>query len=405
MSLQAPPAVTGRPLHRLVLAAWAAVCFAANLFGGGYSWHYFVQGSSVLFAGGGAQPPGGLHLYAHYPDLQIGPLALLVARAIRLAPPDASVVLAQTVMMLSGLLVLYLVESTALSLRPELAADGARLRRTMLVGGAAFLAVWASLAVYYAHLDDVLALALTAVAVRAMVADAPALAGIALGLAVDAKPWALVFVPLVLALPRGRRRHMATCTLLLIAAAWLPFVLGDPGTLGAAGYAITNEPSSALRALGVTTAGTPSWDRPAQLLLGLALGALAVRRGRWPAVIVLGIAARMLLDPGVYDYYTAGLLLGTLCWEALCLRHPVPLWSPVCFLALYAAPRLTSDSAVLGGIRLWLLLSLAATVLLLPGSWCARVRLPRPASAPAGCTRRAPVRQSSSMYSSRAVGR
>jgi hypothetical protein len=83
------------------------------------------------------------------------------------------------------------------------------------------------------------------------------------------------------------------------------------------------------------------------------------------------VGARIVLDPGIYDYYTAGVLLGTLWWETLGLRRPVFAWSLVSFAALFAAPRLTSNAAVLGDLRLWLVLLLTAAVLLIPDRWCA----------------------------------
>jgi hypothetical protein len=273
-------------------------------------------------------------------------------------------------MMTVGLLVLRLIEQTALARQPDLRSRPQALRMTVAAAGAVFLIVWASLAVHYSHLDDVLALLLAALAIRAVLADVPALAGLSLGLAVDAKPWALVFLPLALAVARDRRRHVAFYAVAVVLLAWLPFVVADPATLGATQYHIVNEPSSALRALGVSAAGTPSWDRPAQLVLGCVLGAAAILRGRWVAVPLLGIGARLLLDPGVYDYYSAGFLLGALVWEALGLRRPVPVWSLVSFGALYLAPRLTNDAQVLGDLRLWLVLAVTLSVLLAPRDWC-----------------------------------
>ncbi|MFC1415213.1 hypothetical protein [Streptacidiphilus cavernicola] len=352
------------------LAVWAGLCLLVNLPGGGYSWHYFVEGSRALFAGNGVQPPGGLHLYADYPNLQIGPVTFLVAQVLRQLGPTNGLLAAQTAMMALGLLVLHTLHAILPRLRPDLA--GGRARTTLTLSGGAFLVAWASLAVHYAHLDDVLALTFATLAVRALVDGNPAVAGVCLALAADAKPWAAVFAPLVLAAPRGTRRHAAFYLVAGISAGWLPFVLADPGTLGAAGFAITNEPSSALRALGVAAAGTPAWDRPAQLLLGCALGVLAVRRGRWPAVLLLGVAARLALDPGVYDYYTAGALVGTLCWELLGLRRPTPVWTLGLFSALFLAPRLSTAPAVLGELRLWALLLTAAVVLAAPRGWCAQ---------------------------------
>jgi hypothetical protein len=152
----------------------------------------------------------------------------------------------------------------------------------------------------------------------------------------------------------------------VVSLAWLPFVLVDPHTLTAAQFAITNQPSSALRALGATSPKTPGWDRPAQIILGCLLGAAAIRRHRWPAVILLGIGARIALDPGVYSYYTAGVLLGALLWDMLGMRWPVPLWTLLSGLALGIAPLLTSNAGQLGDLRLWLILAFTAALLLAP---------------------------------------
>lgn len=355
------------PWHWWFLGLWALVWFLADLPGGGYSWHYFADGSRLLFSGSGASPRGGLHLYANYPSLQIGPVAFLFAWVLGNV---GGVLVAQLAMMGAGLLVLRLIERSALDVLPGERWRPQALRATTAASGAVFLTVWASLSVHYSHLDDVLALLFVALAIRALLADDPALAGLGLGLAVDAKPWALAFLPLALAVGRDRRRHVAVYALAVVLLAWLPFVIADPGTLSATQYHIVNEPSSALRALGVSTAGTPSWDRPAQLAVGCALGAAAVLRRRWAAVPLLGVGARILLDPGVYDYYSAGFLLGTLCWETLGLRRPVPVWSLVSFGALYLAPRLTSDAQLLGELRLWLVVAVTLGVLLAPRDWC-----------------------------------
>ena len=102
----------------------------------------------------------------------------------------------------------------------------------------------------------------------------------------------------------------------VVALAAAPFLLAAPQTLSAAGgFRIPVEAGSVLRLLGVTAAATPSWDRPVQLLLALALGLAAVRRGRWPAVLLLAVDARILLDPSVNTYYVAWLLVGTATWE------------------------------------------------------------------------------------------
>ncbi|MEU8692848.1 hypothetical protein [Streptomyces sp. NPDC048665] len=362
--------------YRWALGLWALVWLLVYMPGGGYSWHYFAHGSALLFDGSGASPAGGLHLYANYPGLQIGPVAFVGAQVLRSIGSDNGMVAAQFAMTAAGLLVLHTLERCAVLTRPDLLRRPTALRRTVLLGGGVFLVVWESLSVHYGHLDDVLALLFAVLAVRALIADSPALAGLCLGLAADSKPWALAFLPLVLAAPRVRRRHVAVYTAATVLLAWLPFVIADPGTLTAAQYTIVNEPSSALRALGVATAGTPSWDRMAQLGLGCGLGVLAVVRRRWQAVLLLGVGARIVLDPGVYDYYTAGLLVGALCWELLGLQRPVPVWSLAAFTGLHLAPGVIGDAPVLGTLRLWTVVLLTAGVLLLPQRWCAEGELP-----------------------------
>ena len=155
----------------------------------------------------------------------------------------------------------------------------------------------------------------------------------------------------------------------VIAAAWLPFYVADPGTMTAAHYTIRNLPTSALRALGVTAAWTPSWDRPAQVALGWALGAAAVWRRRWPAVILLGVGARIALDPGVHGYYTAGVMVGALIWDAIGARRPWPVWSLLCILALSGIPVVTRDPQVLGDARLAIVVAFTAALLLGPSRW------------------------------------
>jgi hypothetical protein len=348
------------------LGGWTVVWFLIFNVRGGYSWHYFTQGSILLFDGAASgSPAGGLHLYANYPQLQIGPFTFAVAQLLRQLGPSGGRLFAELVMTALGLVVLHLVERIALTVRPALASDP-RLPRTLLYGGSAFVIGWVDLAAAYGHLDDVLALLCVTLAVWALISDLPAIAGICLGLSADAKPWALVFLPLILAVPNRIRRHAALWTAATIVCAWLPFVVADFHTLTVAQFTITNEPSSALRALGVTAPSTPWWDRAAQIALGCGLGALAVYRRRWPAVILLGVGARIALDPGVYGYYTAGVLLGALFWDLLGLRRTAPIWTIASGTALAVAPALITDTRLLGDLRLWLVLGFTVALLLMP---------------------------------------
>jgi peptidoglycan/LPS O-acetylase OafA/YrhL len=125
--------------------------------------------------------------------------------------------------------------------------------------------------------------------------------------------------------------------------------------------------ASSLRALGVTTPNTPSWDREAQIALGCGLGVLAVLRRRWPAVLALGIGARIVLDPSVYTYYTAGFALGVLIWDLVGFRRPMPVLSALCFAGLIAPVFLLHNGHLLGELRLWTLLVAGAVLLVIPG--------------------------------------
>ena len=350
-----------------ILAGWTALWALYFSISGGFSWHYFVQGSTLLFHGAPTgQAAGGLHVYANYPQLQIGPFTFAIAEVLRHLGGATGLLAAETFMTVLGLVVLYCVERIAVAMRPELARS-TRLDRTMLIGGAAFMIGWTDLSVAIGHLDDALALTLVTLAVWALTVNLPAVAGLCLGLSVDSKPWALVFLALILTVPAFMRGHVVLWTAMTVLLAWLPFVIADIHTLTAAtAFTIPNEPSSSLRALGVSDKGTPSWDRPAQIGLGCLLGGIAVWRRRWPAIILLGVGARIALDPGVYAYYTSGVLLGALLWDMLGLRKPLPLWTLISGATLAIAPIITPNATVLGQLRLWLVITFSAALLLGP---------------------------------------
>ncbi|WP_285619380.1 hypothetical protein [Actinoallomurus iriomotensis] len=342
------------------LWTWTAIWTGLRLPGGGGSWHYFAQGSRLLF---GDDPGQGLHLYAAHPDLQIGPIAFLVATPLRLLGATPGRLLALTAMSLTGPLVLYALW--------RLAPAGTRQPSRLLTTGLLFLPVWAELVTHAGHLDDVLALLFAVAALHAVRSGHPVAAGLLVAASADAKPWAAAFAPLVLAVARPDRWRAAAACAAGVAVAWLPFLLYDGHTLTAASFAIPTATSSGLRALGFTYPRTPSWDRPAQLALGCLLGTLAVIRGRWPAVIVLATAARILLDPEVYSYYTAGILLGAVAYDLVASDRRWP-WLTTGGLLMLHVARLVAHVApislhVLGLLRVGYVLVVVA-VTLLPGS-------------------------------------
>lgn len=349
--------------HTGVLSLWTVCWFLLVARHGGNSWHYLRTGAELLL---GMGPGGGFAIYANHPELQIGPVSFLAAALFQPFGPRVGETLAEAAMAGLGLYMLVLVGRTAADLNRGSGINHRRLQQRVLIAGLAFIPMWVEVSVRFAHLDDVLALFFTTLAVRALVRGRPVAVGVLLALAVDSKPWALAFTPLLLAVDRGDRLRAAGWLVGLVAVAWLPFYVGHAGSVAAARFTITNQPASALRWFGVTDPATPWWDRPAQALLGFGLGALAVSRGRWPAVVLLGADARIALDPSVYTYYSASVLLGTLLWDAIGQRRLVPWWSWIALLSLYGTTLLVPFAGLRGLIRLAFAVSSAVYVLLWP---------------------------------------
>jgi hypothetical protein len=323
-----------RRAAHVVLAGWALLWFVLMHRHGGVSWHFFVQGDQVLSDVNDVR--GGLHLYATNPQLQIGPLAFALASVFGAGGPSLGALPAEMVMAAAGLLVLIQVCAMGDEIRARAGArDDAGYR--LLLAGLAFAPVWMNLAVRFVHVDDVLALVLAVLAVHAVLRDAPVLAGLLLGMAVDAKPWALPMLALVLAVRPGRRIPAVLMALSVIAVVWMPFIVADPHSIMAAHFTIPNTSASSLRTIGVTSPATPYWDRPAQAALGLFLAFLAVSRGRWAGVVLLVVAARVVLDPGTYTYYVAGLAVGAIVWDQLGTRRTTPWWTWTTTVALFAS--------------------------------------------------------------------
>lgn len=348
--------------HNALLALWTVVWFFVAERHGAVSWHYLRTGQQLLF---NQLPGGGLALYANHPELQIGPVSFLVAGLFAPFPAGLGEKLADAFMSGLGLYMLVLVGRAAADHYRGTGLNHKRLQQRVLIAGAAFIPMWVEVAVRFAHLDDVLALFFTTLAVRALVRGKATAVGVFLALAVDSKPWAVGFLPLLLALPRTVRLRSAVWAVGLVAVAWLPFYLTHLDTLAAARFTIPNQPASSLRWLGVHDA-TPWWDRPAQMALGLALGALAVRRHRWPAVVLLAADARIVLDPSVYTYYNASVLLGTLIWDSIGQRRLVPWVSWLALISLYGSALFVPSASTQGFIRLAFAVGSAAYVLFWP---------------------------------------
>jgi hypothetical protein len=121
-----------------------------NLTGGG------------LLVGALSTRSGGLHLYAHYPSFQIGPLSLAIVALLRLVAGTEGRLATQCFGMALLVPTVWLVESTAKRLRPAVEPLSGTF---ILVGGACLLLAWTQMAVVYTHLDDAIVMVLAAGAV------------------------------------------------------------------------------------------------------------------------------------------------------------------------------------------------------------------------------------------------
>ena len=319
----------------LVIAAFAFSL--QHLRGTGGDWRWFVLGNELLLGTHHpySQLPGGLHLYANYPEVQIGPLSLLLATPFRqLGRADGRIAASLLLTAIAPALVFTLERATA-AVWPD--ADRRLVALTAFLGGLVVVQAWSPLATIYARLDDVLLLGALTVSVWAVALGRPWLVGAALGVGMALKPWGIVGLPLVLALPRPQWWRAAGVAGAVTAVAWLPFVIGDPGTLAAVRPQALISPASVLGLLGVPFADAPAWVRPVQFGAALLIGSVAVARGRWGSVLLVGIALRVGLDPEVFLYYSTGLLLAALAWDLLRSPHPLPVWTLAGFVTLDVA--------------------------------------------------------------------
>ncbi len=269
----------------------------------------------------GSQPVEGgpLHLYTWFPRLQVGPPALLATVPSQLLTPVVGRIVAIVAMLLVGLLALALLERIA----ALVAVPAARACGLTLVGGLLLVPAWCELAVFYMHLDDVIALTLLLVAVHELLRGRWWTMAIVLGIGAATKPWAIAFFPLLLLVPRLRRSHAFLLALGATAVWWAPFLVADPRTLDVSGSVVVRPAiDSTLHLLGVASSGGPL--RMLQLALMLVVGLLVVRAGRWPALLFAVVAVRMLTDPQTWLYYTTGLVLGALLLDMLATRRRWP---------------------------------------------------------------------------------
>ena len=131
------PAI-GQRMHLLLLTAWTVLWFAVVQRHGGFSWHYLRTGGELLYAGR-HRPDGGLNLYAHHPELQMGPLSFLTAGLFNPFPEPVGQFLAAAVMSLLGLVILVEAGRSAARHFLGTGTNHQRLRQRVLTTGRASL--------------------------------------------------------------------------------------------------------------------------------------------------------------------------------------------------------------------------------------------------------------------------
>ncbi|GAC1434739.1 MAG: hypothetical protein NVSMB51_02620 [Solirubrobacteraceae bacterium] len=220
------------------------------------------------------------------------------------------------------------------------------------------------------HPEDLLGAVLCASAVILALRNLPAAAGLALGLAVANKEWALLAAgPVLLALPARRALAMAVAG--GVAAAILaPFVLARPGgvpQLAAAHSGVIFQPwqswwffghhgHAVFGLFGVPKPGyrtPPGWidglAHPLIVLAAVPLSALAAWRRRADrgaaaqALLLLAVLMllRCMLDPWDAVYYPLPFLFALLTWEALTRTGPpvfALLGSALCWVLFQELP-------------------------------------------------------------------
>ncbi|HEX3090860.1 MAG TPA: glycosyltransferase family 87 protein, partial [Ilumatobacteraceae bacterium] len=244
----------GHPLHRVARWRYAvigAVALAAGVVSGGRGdWDEFVTAGKAMVGS------AGLHVYVLHHEVQTGPLSLLLAWLFSFTPRDGFV-LGAIVSAALGVWAIRLHELTARVVR-----GNTDFELLVLLGGCLTAFTWAKLG-GYGHLDDAITLTCAVVALYEIRSGRPLSAGLAIGIAVIAKPWGIIFLPLTLATrPRDWRAPVISGA--VAAVVWLPFIVGAPDSLKALRPTVNVAPDSVMALFGVTTDTMPDWMRVAQ---------------------------------------------------------------------------------------------------------------------------------------------
>ena len=348
-------------LRYLGLSVWATPWFMwAYMQSRGElkDWYTFVYGGRVLLGAMPGHHAAAIHLYADNAAIQIGPPPLLLSGVIALLGGRNSDLVAGTVIVLLGLVTMWCVELTARALA---AHECRELQKRIWLGSAVLMVPWAYSAGSFVHLDDAMALTAAAAAVAVLVRRGSwtVVAG-CLGFAAACKPWAIVLFPLLYVLEMHRTKAVLLAFVVAVGW-WVPFVIGDPGTVAAlGGFAVPVDPHSAVHSLGLATGSSPKWLRPLGLYVSTAAALVCAFSGRWALAPAMGLVLRVGLDPQALSYYALGPLLGALLLDAAIGSRWWPQWTLTVAGLMYAAPLVAGSEAA--AVRLMGLVTLLALV-------------------------------------------
>lgn len=370
-------AVRARTIIWLFVLAAVAARYVGRSDG---DWEEIFDATGLLFGVHGPihHLPGGLHLYASYPEFQFGPLALIAAVPLWAAGWSARW-LAAVAMLGIGWASLVLIDRAASgtgsagtdvgAARPA-RVEPAELGR--LVGGVVAAVAWVPLAARYLHIDDALAVLAIVGAVVAIRCERGVLAGLLVGAAIGCKPWAAPMMPMLAGLPRTQWRRAGAAAVAATAAVWLPFLIAAPSMVRAGSPQVDVSDASVLRLFGVPGGIGPGWVRPVQLVVAGVCATVAATRGRWTGVALVVLAVRILVDPGTFEYYTSALVVAALVWDTVARSSAVPVATVCAALALDLAEVVVASATARAVLRLGAVLGLVGWVT------CAPIRRPRP---------------------------
>jgi hypothetical protein len=202
---------------------------------------------------------------------------------------------------------LYAVRAVAVEAGRRSAAVGRVVRIQWVMVPLVLLAT----AVLAAHLEDLVAITLIALAARATLRGDAAASAIWLALAIVTKQWALLAAPALFAMvPAGSRMRWLSIAVGIPGVVFGSLFLADPGSAGRALFEGLVFPAAGKPALFVDPndplVGTPF--RAAIVLVAVALGVLVARRpGARPLLAAIGLSllVRLALEPVVFAYYPA----------------------------------------------------------------------------------------------------